>query len=80
MQRYLSLAILLGTLLAAGAAAAGVAFAAESGFDVASLLEPSAPAGLLPPITIEGRKGWDCVAERNATSKSLPDAALPAAR
>ena len=80
MQRFLSLAILLVTLLVAGTTAAGVALAAESGFDVASLLVPSAPAGLLPPIAIEGRKGWDCTAERNATSKSLSDAALPADR
>jgi hypothetical protein len=41
------------------------------------MVEPSAPAGLLPPITIEGRKGWACVAERSATTSKLPDAALP---
>ncbi len=44
------------------------------------LVEPSAPAGLLPPITIEGRKGWACTAERNATATKLPDAALPTDR
>jgi hypothetical protein len=33
---------------------------------------------LLPPITIEGRKGWDCTAERNAMATTLSNAALPA--
>jgi hypothetical protein len=80
VQRFLTLAILLVTFATAGVAAAGVAMAAESGFDLSSLLVPSASAGLLPPITIEGRKGWDCTAERNATSKSLADSALPNAR
>jgi len=47
-------------------------------FDAAALVEPSAPAGLLPPITIEGRKGWDCTAERNAMATTLSNAALPA--
>lgn len=80
MQRFFSLAILLGTLAIVGTTAAGVALAAESGFDIASLLEPSASPGLLAPITIEGRKGWDCTPEKNATAKTLPEAALPAAR
>jgi hypothetical protein len=71
------LAILLLTVLLAGSAAAGIAFAAEGSFDVAGMLEASAPAGLLPPITIEGRKGWACTAERNATATTLPNAALP---
>ena len=51
--------------------------ALDGGFDVATLVEPSAPAGLLPTITIEGRKGWACTAERDATATKLPDAALP---
>jgi hypothetical protein len=80
VQRVPFLAILLLTALLAGGAAAGIAFAAEGAFDVAALLEPSAPAGLLPPITIEGRKGWDCTAERNAMAAKLSDAALPTAR
>jgi hypothetical protein len=80
VQRVPSLAVLLVTLLLMGGAAAGVAFAAEGTFDVATLVEPSAPAGLLPPITIEGRKGWDCIAERNAMATKLPDAALPTDR
>jgi hypothetical protein len=74
------LAILLLTVLLAGAAAAGIALAGDGAFDVAGMVEPSAPAGLLPPITIEGRKGWACVAERNATATTLPNAALPAGR
>ena len=78
MERVSSLAILLLTVLFTGGAAAGIAFAAEGAFDVAALVEPSAPAGLLPPITIEGRKGWDCTAERNAMAATLSDAALPA--
>jgi hypothetical protein len=80
VQRVPSLAILLLTALLTGGAAAGIAFAAEGAFDVASLVQPSAPAGLLPPITIEGRKGWDCVAERKAMAAKLSDAALPDAR
>jgi hypothetical protein len=80
VQRIPAPAVLLLTLLLAGGAAAGVAFAAEGAFDVATLVEPSAPAGLLPPITIEGRKGWACTAERNATASKLPDAALPNVR
>ncbi len=78
MQRFPSLAILLLAALFTGAAASGIAFAAESAFDAAALVEPSAPAGLLPPITIEGRKGWDCTAERNAMATTLSNAALPA--
>jgi hypothetical protein len=77
VQRVPTPAVLLLTLLLTGGAAAGVAFAAEGAFDIATLVEPSAPAGLLPPITIEGRKGWACTAERNATANKLPDAALP---
>lgn len=80
MQRVPGLAVLLLTALVTGGAAAGIAFAAEGAFDVASLIAPSAPAGLLPPITIEGRKGWDCVAERNAMAAKLSDAALPTGR
>jgi len=76
MQRVLVLGVFLALL--AGGAAAGVAFAADAALGDVHTIEPSAPAGLLAPITIEGRKGWDCVAERNATSASLPDAALPA--
>jgi hypothetical protein len=74
------LAILLLTGLLTAATAAGIAFAAEGALDVAGVLEPSAPAGLLPPITIEGRKGWNCTAERNATATTLPNADLPTAR
>gem|GEM_PF-3852016 len=77
MQRLPSLAILLVTALLTGATAAGIAFAADGAFDVAGLVQPSAPAGLLPPITIEGRKGWDCTAERNAMATTLSNAALP---
>ena len=80
MQRVLSLAILLVSLFVAAATAAGVAVAAESGFDLTSILEPSVSAGLLGPIAIEGRKGWACTPERNATAKSLSDSALPSAR
>jgi hypothetical protein len=80
VQRFPSLAILLLAALLTGAAATGIAFAAEAAFDVAALVEASAPAGLLPPITIEGRKGWDCTAERNAMAAKLSDAALPNAR
>lgn len=80
MQRVPSLAILLLTGLLTAATAAGIAFAAEGALDVAGVLEPSAPAGLLPPITIEGRKGWNCTAERNATATTLPNADLPTAR
>jgi len=80
VQRLLSPAALLLTVLLTGAVAAGVALAAEGSLDVASVVEPSAPAGLLPEITIEGRKGWDCTAERNAMAGTLSDAALPRAR
>jgi hypothetical protein len=80
VQRVLTLAILLVTVLLGGAVAAGIAVAAEGGFDAAAILEPSGPAGLLPPITIEGRKGWTCAAERSATATTLPDAALPPVR
>ena len=80
MQRVPSLAILLLTALLTGAAAAGIAYAAEGAFDIAGMIEPSASAGLLPPITIEGRKGWACTAERNAMATTLPDAALPTGR
>jgi hypothetical protein len=80
VQRVPSLAILLLTGLLTAATAAGIAFAAEGALDVAGVLEPSAPAGLLPPITIEGRKGWNCTAERNATATTLPNADLPTAR
>lgn len=78
MQRFPSLAILLIATLLTGAAATGIAFAAEAAFDAATLVEPSPPAGLLPPITIAGRKGWDCTAEHNAMATSLSNAALPA--
>jgi hypothetical protein len=80
VQRVPSLAILLLTLLLTGVAAFGIAAAADGAFDVAGLIQPSAPAGLLPPITIEGRKGWACTAERNATATTLPNAGLPAGR
>jgi hypothetical protein len=80
VQRLLSPAVLLLTALLTGAVAAGVAFAAEGSLDVASVLTPSAPAGLLPAITIEGRKGWACTAERNAMASTLSDAALPTDR
>jgi hypothetical protein len=80
VQRVPSLAILLLTGLLTAATAAGIAFAAEGALDVAGVLEPSAPAGLLPPITIEGRKGWNCTAEHNATATTLPNADLPTAR
>jgi hypothetical protein len=80
VQRVHSLAILLAAVLLTGAAAAGIAFAADGAFDVAGLVQPSAPAGLLPPITIEGRKGWACTAERNAMATTLPNAALPTGR
>jgi hypothetical protein len=80
VQRVLTLAILLVALLVAAGAGVGIALAADDGFDIASLLQPSASAGMLPPITIEGRKGWACAAERNATAKTLSDADLPAAR
>jgi hypothetical protein len=80
MQRVPTPAVLLLTLLLTGATAVGIAFAAEGAFDVASMVEASAPPGMLPPITIEGRKGWACTAERNATASKLPDAALPSAR
>lgn len=80
MQRLPSPAVLLLAVLLTGGAAAGVAFAAVGAFDVASLVEPSVPAGLLPPITIEGRKGWACTAERNAMATKLSDAALPTDR
>jgi hypothetical protein len=80
VQRLLAPAVLLLTALLAGGVAAGVAFAAEGSLDVAAALEPSAPAGLLPAITIEGRKGWACTAERNAMASSLADAALPSDR
>ncbi|HEV8020958.1 MAG TPA: hypothetical protein VGP41_06810 [Candidatus Lustribacter sp.] len=77
MQRLLSPAVLLLTALLTGAVAAGIAVAAEGSLDVASVLAPTAPAGLLPTITIEGRKGWACTAERNAMATTLSDAALP---
>jgi hypothetical protein len=80
VQRLLTLAILLVTVLFSGLVAAGIAMAADGGFDVATLLEPSVSAGLLPPISIEGRSGWTCAAERSATAKTLPDAALPPVR
>lgn len=70
------MSLLLAVLLTGGSAA-GIAFAAEGALGVAGLVEPSAPAGLLPPITIEGRKGWACIAERNAMATKLSDAALP---
>jgi len=77
MQRVLSLAVLLATMVFAAATAAGVAVAAEGAFDVTTLVQPSASAGLLPPITIEGRKGWTCVAERKAMASTISDASLP---
>jgi hypothetical protein len=77
VQRLPSFAILLLTGLLTAVTAAGIAFAAEGAFDVAGLVEPSASASLLPPITIEGRKGWDCTAERNAMATTLPNANLP---
>lgn len=80
MQRIPSPAVLVLTLLLTCGAAAGIAFAAEGSFDVSALVQPSASAGLLPPITIEGRKGWACTAERNATATKLTDAGLPNAR
>jgi hypothetical protein len=80
VQRVPIPAVLLLTALLTGVAAVGIAFAAESTLDIASMVEPSAPAGLLPPITIEGRKGWACTAERNAMAAKLSDAALPNAR
>jgi hypothetical protein len=80
VQRVPSLATLVLTALLTAAAAAGIAYAAEGAFDIAATIEPSAPAGLLPPITIEGRKGWACAAERSATATTLPDAALPTGR
>ena len=80
MQRIPSVVVLVLTLLLTCGAAAGIAFAAEGVFDVSALVQPSAPAGLLPTITIEGRKGWACTAERDATATKLPDADLPSAR
>jgi hypothetical protein len=80
VQRVITPAVLLVTALLTLGAAAGIAYAAEGGFDVATLVEPSASAGLLPTITIEGRKGWACTAERNAMASKLSDAALPSDR
>jgi hypothetical protein len=79
MQRVLTLTLLLLVVLT-GSVAAGIALAEDGAFDPSVALDSSAPAGLLPPIAIEGRKGWACVAERSATAKNLRDAALPIAR
>lgn len=80
MQRLPSPVLLLLAVLLTGGAAAGSAVAAEGALDVAGLVEPSVPAGLLRPITIEGRKGWACIAERNAMATRLSEAALPTDR
>lgn len=79
MQRGLIVAAVVAALLTFGGAI-GFALAGEDGFDPAAALEASAPPGLLPPIAIEGRKGWACTAERNATATTTQNADLPSAR
>jgi hypothetical protein len=76
--RLTLLAVVLAAVLAI-AAVAGFAFAADDLLGPVMFVEPSRSAGLLPPITVEGRVGWACEAERRARATSVDDAALPPA-
>lgn len=64
------------TLLITAGATAGLARAAESLLDLTQVLPSDVPA-LLPPVTVEGRKGWDCTAEQHARARTLAGADLP---
>jgi hypothetical protein len=71
--------MLLAAVSLCGAAGASVAAAGEGSASAAAFVEPSPAAGLLPPIAIDGRKGWRCAAERRATATNAADSALPEA-
>jgi hypothetical protein len=65
------------TLVVTVAASAGLARAADTLFvNVARVLPSDIPV-LLPAITAEGRKGWDCTAEQRARAGTLAGADLP---
>ncbi|HEY4442229.1 MAG TPA: hypothetical protein VGN14_17345 [Candidatus Elarobacter sp.] len=58
-------------------ASAGVAAAADLLHPDGSLLEASAPPGILGPITEAGRTGWNCAPEHAATARAASAAGLP---
>ena len=70
----------LTVALCFGFATAGLTFAAAADLagDAQAQLQPSALPSLLEPITQAGRKGWDCLPERQASAAHWRDAALPA--
>jgi hypothetical protein len=67
------------TMVVAIAASAGLARAADTLFVDVSRVLPSDLPGLLPAITAEGRKGWDCTAEQRARAGTIAGADLPPA-
>ncbi len=71
--------IMIASLLFLAAAGLGVAYAnagAMAGLALESLL-PSSTAGLLGPISEEGRTGWACRPERAAAARGPKAAELP---
>jgi hypothetical protein len=76
MHRGLMVAATLAALLTCGGVL-GYAMAGDDLLDPEATLAPSPAAELLPPITIEGRRGWACAAERSATAPTTQDADLP---
>lgn len=59
------------------AASVGAALGAELVTSDPGALLPSEPAGLLGPITEDGRTGWNCLPERAARSRDAVAARLP---
>jgi hypothetical protein len=59
------------------AASVGAALGAELISGDPGTLLPSEPAGLLGPITEDGRTGWNCPPERAATSRDAVAGQLP---
>jgi hypothetical protein len=71
LRRWLlALALAIAACVSAAAGAELVLGGPES-------LTPSAPPGLLGPITEGGRKGWDCAPERAARAHTAAAAGLP---
>jgi hypothetical protein len=67
-------------VIAGGLLTAPIAIADASRIvDPDTLLVSSGSPLLLEPISSEGRKAWNCIAERAATSSRSQDAALPSA-
>lgn len=79
MSRRFMHRITIASLLFLSAVGLGVAYA-NAGAMVALTLDqlmPSSAAGLLGPISEEGRTGWACRPERAAAARSPKAAELP---